>query len=297
MNFQVEVTSFCNLTCTECPNVQMSRERKMMSPEIWDAILSKYVVPFKNYGGERESPPTIIPHKDGEALLNKNFPAFLRSVGDADPSFKIDIYSHGLLLPKKPDFIPFLGTLPNKVRLMVSFHFFNHDGTKNDYAELTHYLRGLIDAAQIPRNVELIIVSHEIAPMTADLLAAWKSGWLPYLGPHLSAVHCNASINPWTGLMEDVATCHYDGCPYADFGHWFFGATGNVVVCCMDLEEEIILGNVMVDDPAKMLAKTEEFYAEQRRIREDKSRLKHEVCRNCFGMGVRNDLVQLGTKT
>jgi MoaA/NifB/PqqE/SkfB family radical SAM enzyme len=295
MNFQVEVTSYCSITCRECPNEFMERKRQHMPPEIWDTILKKYVIPFKHHGGERESPPTLIPHKDGEALLNKNFPAFLRSAADADPTFKIDIYSHGLLLPRKPDFIPFLGSLPNKVRLMVSFHFYNHDGTKNDYAELTHYLRGLIDAAQIPRNVELIIVSHEIAPMTAELLAAWKADWLPYIGPHLSAVHCNASINPWTGLMEDVATCHYDGCPYADFGHMFFGATGNVVACCMDLEEEIIFGNVMTDDPQEMVAKLDAFYAEQRRIQKEKLRAAHGVCANCYGQK-RSDLIDIGVK-
>jgi hypothetical protein len=93
--------------------------------------------------------------------------------------------------------------------------------------------------------------------------------------------------------MEDIATCHYNGCPYADFGHWFFGVTGNIIACCLDLEEEIVLGNVLVDSPVEMFAKTEAFYAEQRRMLEAKERVTHQVCANCFGQ-VRTDLIQLG---
>src|ERR1019366_6750220 len=123
---------------------------------------------------------------------------------------------------------------------------------------------------------------------------AWKSGWLPYVGRGLADVHCNASINPWTGLMADVATCKFDGCPYGDFGHMFFGATGNVIACCMDLEEEIVFGNVMRDDPAEMVAKLDAFYAEQRRIQREKTGLKHAVCANCFGLSKPEALIQLG---
>ena len=97
--------------------------------------------------------------------------------------------------------------------------------------------------------------------------------------------------------MEDQATCHYNGCPYADFGHWFFGATGNIIACCLDLEEEIIFGNVLEDDPVEMFAKTDAFYVEQRRILEAREQHPRGVCKNCFGQrrdDVPTELVQLG---
>lgn len=268
----------------------MKRDRKYLQPDVWHAILHKYILPYRDYGGVRECPPTVIPHKDGEALLNKRFPEYLQTLS-VDPSLKIDIYSHGLLLPRKPDFIPFLGSLPNKVRLMVSFHFYNHDGSTNDYAATTKYLRETY-LAGMPRNIELIIVSHLIKPMTTQRLEEWKESWRDCISAGLT-VHCNAAINPWTGTMEDVATCHYNGCPYGDMGHLFFGATGNVIACCMDLEEEIVFGNVMTHDPAEMIAKVDAFYAEQRRLQETKEKVTHQVCANCFGQK-RNDLQQLG---
>ncbi len=279
MNFQVETTSHCNLTCGYCPNRNMVRERTFISDEVWDAVLHKYVVPFRHINAF--TPPTFLPHKDGEILLNKRLPDRLLDLSVAAPDMKIDIYSHGLMLPTLAkagrDFFEFLSTLPNQVRYMMSYHPRNHDDSVNDYTQTIIYLRNVL--RDPPKNVEFITVSHKSKWVPESDQLSWKAMWtgLPI------TVHCNTSINPWTGLMEDVATCHYNGCPYADFGHWFFGVTGNVIACCLDLEEEIILGNVLHDDPAEMFTKTEAFYAEQRRILDAKELHPRGVWRNCFG--------------
>ena len=291
MNFQVETSSYCDLTCGYCPNRLMERQRTFMSDKVFDTVLNQYVVPYKHVNSF--SPPTFILHKDGEILLNKNLPNLMRRVANIAPDMKIDIYSHGLMLPKwrdrGQDFFEFLATLPNQVRYMMSFHPVNHDYSVNDYSEVIPYLKGVL--RDPPRNVEFITVSHKSKWVSEETQNNWRATWagLPI------TVHCNCSINPWTGLMEDVATCHYNGCPYSDFGHWFFGATGNVIACCMDLEEEIVLGNVMRDDPAEMFARTSEFYAEQRRILEAKELHPRGVCRNCFGQKRdTTELIQLG---
>lgn len=293
INFQVELTSYCDLTCGYCPNRDMARDRSFMSDEVWDAILNLYVVPYRHTNSF--CPPTFIGHKDGEPLLNKRLPDRLRDLSLAAPDMKIDIYSHGLMLPKwrdrGEDFFGFLATLPNRVRYMMSYHPYNHDNSKNDYTLVVDYLRRVL--RNPPPNVEFITVSHKSKWVSDELQELWRSIWHGYP----ITVHSNCSINPWTGRMEDIATCHYNGCPYADFGHWFFGATGNIIACCLDLEEEIILGNVLSDDPAEMFAKTDAFYAEQRRLLAEHLVPGHQVCYNCFGHK-RNDevgrLVQLG---
>ena len=109
-------------------------------------------------------------------------------------------------------------------------------------------------------------------------------------------VHCNCAINPWTGRIEE-GTVKFNGCPYGDFGHWFFGVTGNVIACCLDLEEEIVLGNVMKDTPVELLLRTQTFYAQQRHAMEQKLRPVWAVCDNCYGYdrADRNpELLQLG---
>ncbi len=301
MNFQIETTSLCNLTCVECPNHEMQRKREFMSMEVWDTILRDYVLPYKDVNSI--CPPTVIPHKDGEPLLNRKLPDMLKTISDLDSSLHVDIYSHGLLLPKlKYDFIGMLASLRNKVRLLVSFHFHNFDGTKNDYAETVLYFVRLFEGGVIPSNVELIFASHIVAPETQSTLDAWKESWRRFVDQKKVTVHSNASINPWTGRIDDPNVMKFDCCPYDAFFSMFFGVTGNVIACCMDLEEEIVFGNVMEDDPDEMFSVVDKFHAEQRRIKQEKTGLKHEVCRNCFGMGVRQDvgfdlnLVSLGTK-
>jgi sulfatase maturation enzyme AslB (radical SAM superfamily) len=298
MNFQVELHNFCNFTCGYCPNRDMARRREFMSNDVWDAILYLYIVPYRraNIAGTL-CPPTFIGHKDDEPLIDRKFPARLRDISNYTPDMKIDIYSNGVLLPawaeRGQDFIQFLSTLSSRVRFMMSYHPRNHDGSANDYGPVVKYLSEVL--LDPPPNVEFITVSHKSRWVSPEMQEGWRRTWagLPI------TVHSNCSINPWTGLMEDQATCHYDGCPYADFGHWFFGATGNIIACCLDLEEEIVLGNVLRDDPVEMFANTEAFYAEQRRIREVREQHPLGVCRNCFGQH-RNDalveLVPLGMK-
>ena len=279
MNFQIETTSFCNLTCPECPNWTMERERKTMTTEVFEKILHSYVIPFKNRNRNAGHNPTVIMHKDGEPLLNKRLPDFLRSIAAADPDLRVDIYSHGLLL--KRDFIDFLGTLPNKMRLLVSFHFFNHDGSQNDYTATTALLMDLFNGPRQkqPSNVEFILASHLVRPMTADKLNAWKQTWEGPISARRVTVHANTSINPWTGLIEEPGCTSFDACPYGDFGHMFFGATGNVIACCLDLEEEIVFGNVMDAVPMDMIQALNEFYS-----RVSRKDLQHQVCRYCLGV-------------
>lgn len=280
MNFQVELHNFCQFTCGYCPNKDMVRKREFMTDEVWQKILRDYIVPYRHHN--EFCPPTFIGHKDSEPLIDRKLTNRLRDLASAAPDMKADIYSNGVLLPawarRGEDFIDFLASLPIQVRYMMSYHPRNHDNSTNNYLPTIAYLSQKL--LHRPPNIEFITVSHKSKWVTEDMQHQWARAWygLPI------TVHANCSINPWTGLMEDQATCHYDGCPYSDFGHWFFGCTGNVIACCLDLEEEIVLGNVMDGTPpAVMFARTAEFYDQQKRLREARALHPRGVCRNCFG--------------
>ena len=267
----------------------MERKQELMKDEVWETILNHYIIPYRHVNAF--TPPTFIPHKDSESLMDRKLPARLRSLADAAPDMKIDIYSNGVLLPawakRGQDFMAFLATLPNRVRYLMSFHPVNHDYTTNDYGPTIAYLKGVL--RDPPPNVEFITVSHKSRWVSANVQEAWRAEWEGYP----ITVHCNASINPWTGLIEEEGTVQFNGCPYADFGHLFIGVTGNVIACCLDLEEEIVLGNVMREAPEVLFERADEFYKEQRWIQEAKEQHPLGVCRNCFGQN-REDLVQLG---
>ena len=289
------MNNYCNLTCGYCPNKDMERKREFMADDVWECILNQYIVPYKDVNSH--SPPTFIGHKDSEPLLDKKLPSRLSDLAAVAPDMKIDVYSNGLLLPKwrdrGQDFVDFLGALPNRSRYLMSYHPRNHDNSVNDYTETIRYLsRVLLDP---PPNVEFITVSHKSKWVSEDMQEAWRLTWagLPI------TVHCNCAINPWTGRIKEQATVKYNGCPYADFGHWFIGVTGNVIACCLDLEEEIVLGNVMVDTPVEMFARTKAFYAEQRETQRAKLAVNHQVCADCFGqvrVPASASMVQLGVR-
>ena len=159
MNFQIELHNYCNFTCGYCPNHVMQRKREYMTDEVWEAVLNLYVVPYRYHN--QFCPPTFIGHKDSEPLMDKKLPARLRSLADAAPDMKVDIYSNGVLLPswrdRGRDFMAFLASLPNRVRYMMSYHPVNHDDSTNDYAATVDYLRGVLRSP--PPNVEFITVS------------------------------------------------------------------------------------------------------------------------------------------
>lgn len=262
-----------------------------MTDEVWHTILHQYIVPYRHINAF--CPPTFIPHKDSEPLLDRKLLLRLRDLADAAPDMKIDVYSNGVLLPKwaerGQDFFEFLTTLPNRIRYLMSYHPRNYDHSVNEYETVINYLKNVL--SNPPHNVEFISVAHRSEWVSEEVQDAWVNEWKGYP----ITVHKNCSINPWTGLMEDIATCHYNGCPYADFGHLFIGATGNIIACCLDLEEEIVLGNVLTDNPTDMFNKTEAFYARQRQILAEKLKVDHPVCANCYGQQ-REDatLLQLG---
>lgn len=294
MNFQVEMHNFCNFTCGYCPNKDMERKREFMSDAVWEAILHKYIVPYRHVN--LHCPPTFVGHKDSEPLIDRKLPERLRGIASAAPDMNIDVYSNGVLLPKLSaqgrDFFELLESLPNRCRYLMSYHPRNHDNSVNDYSQVIPYLQEVLRYP--PPNVEFITVSHKSHWVTEEMQREWQRQWagLPI------TVHCNAALNPWTGRIQEEGTVQFNGCPYGDFGHWFFGATGNVIACCLDLEEEIVLGNVLRDDPAEMFTKTEAFYARQRQIKEEARKVDYPVCANCFGQKrdeeLINPLVQLG---
>lgn len=244
----------------------MARPRKFIDRSVWDAIFERYVIPFKDWNAH-QSRPTIIPHKDGEPLLNKNLPSLLESARRV-PSMAVDIYTHGLLLTK--EFVTFLGKLPNKARLLITFHFVNHDGSENDYSKANQVIRWALDHR--PKNLEIILVTHVTDGVPLDRLLGWQAAWG-------SVATVNKDINPWTGRISDSNAVTHGHCPYDSFNHVFFGVTGNVVACCMDLEEELVFGNVMTDEPLAVMERLRDFYAAQKR-----RELRSDLCNNCFGV-------------
>jgi len=267
MNIQFESTNRCNLTCFECPNRLMKRPKQDMAQNIFDKLLSDYIVPLE---GEN---PTIIPHKDGEPLLASNWEYMLRSISEQRPDVKIDLYTNGLFL--KDEVIDVLSSLPNKVRILVSFHF-----RMKESPELVDYKTLCYDTLEghlrhNHKNIDFVFVTHLHDGISREVLDEWAYYWnnVKKSFPNkLGGIHINEHINPWALTISDSHCISFSGCPYADGEHLFIGNTGNVLPCCMDLEEQIILGNIMTDSKEQIMNSREEFYAGD---------FSHPWCKKC----------------
>jgi hypothetical protein len=104
----------------------------------------------------------------------------------------------------------------------------------------------------------------------------WFKFWenLKSVNRSIYAIHANTAINPWAGKIKQENVIHFtEGCPYRSGDHLFIGVTGNVLPCCIDLEEEIVIGNIMEDDFDLILDVREEFYKKER---------NEELCKKCL---------------
>ncbi len=275
MNLQLETTSHCNLSCVECPHRLMKRKKMHMSEEVFQAVLDKIVPNLKNEEERLGYPPTIIWHKDGEPLLNPNLRSYMQRLSDLHPEFRINLYTNGLLLTE--DIINFLDSLKSRVWLLVSFHFYNADESRNDYSKIEELMVRILNSVKPYKNIDFIFTSHVTKFMSKLELGIWEKIWKDKVPEVRLTVGLNDCINPWTGLIQADNLAHFDSCPYADFGHIFVGVTGNIVSCCMALEEDIQFGNVLTDTVETIFERLEAFYARLR------ARRYPELCRKCVG--------------
>ena len=257
MNIQIELSSVCNLKCIECPQRLMKRERQFMSKEVFNRVL-EYICMIPDERKTKGYPPTLILHKDGEPLLHPDIRYFIRQISDARPDYRFNIYTNGLELTE--DFIEFIESLPNETRILISYHFFNGDGKRNEYSHIDHLLERCF--RKDFRKIEFILTSHVNRFCSEEFLKKWQSDLLEKTKDAKTkpVVAYNTHINPWTDLIHEENTVTFEGCPYMDFGHLFIGVTGNVLPCCMDLEEELVQGNIMTDPYNVIFSRLERFY-------------------------------------
>ncbi len=276
MNLQIEISNHCQLTCWECPHRLMKRKKAHMSEEVFQAILDKIIPNLKNEEARLGYPPTIILHKDGCPMLNPYLRSYMQRISDAHPEFRLNLYTNGLLLTE--DFLNFLDSLRCKTWLLISFHFYNYDGTRNDYSKVETLLFRVLNSIKPYKNIDFTFTSHVTKFMTKLELGIWEKIWKSKVPKGRVIIGLNDCINPWTGLIQADNLAHFDACPYADFGHIFVGVTGNIIPCCMDLEEKMTFGNVLIDSMESISERLDQFYAQLRK-RENYP----DLCRKCMG--------------
>ena len=239
-NLQIELTNACNLSCVECPHRVMQRTVCNMSDDVFTKILNEFIVGKNIFG--------VILSKDGEPLINNRLTSYINRISDVNQTVKIDLYTNGLFLNKQ--FLVNLASKPNMSRVMITFHFYDACGQKNDYQPLTDLL---LEVLQIPMpKISFSLITHITKFVSTQELDDWKKFWTQVkLANKFDAIIVNPHINPWNGKVPEGNTWN-DVCAYGHGMDLFIGNTGNVLACCADLDEEIIFGNIMTEPLIKL---------------------------------------------
>jgi sulfatase maturation enzyme AslB (radical SAM superfamily) len=234
-----------------------------MQDNLFEHILENYVMSLVKEG------ETVILHKDGEPLLHPSLFHYMSLLSLYKPDANIYLYTNGSLLT--PEFLEDVGRLRNNVRIMISFHF-----EENNLAYDTERIHKLIDACG--KNTRFIFVTHTHETTNIQERLAWQEFWLG-VKQNVYAIEnviVNHVLNSWGGRVKDKKVVPFDACPYQDFAHMFIGVTGNVVPCCLDLDEEMIVGNVL-RGRIDVITRLTDFYNALR-----KGNKPGKVCETCL---------------
>ena len=266
---QLELTNMCQLKCVECPNHLMTRSREVMKPAVLDNLVENYIM---GKGIE-----TVVLSKDGEPLLYPNIKEAIQKICEVSRC-RVEIYTNGLALNKQ--FVDYLTQFNNQFFVYLTFHRYDYLGNREERClGVCEELKRIIKSE--PDNVQIVVVVHATDYEDKGDLETWELYWNKKVRQYmcLHAAHVNYNINPWPRRqIRAVHNTDPKACPYTEGSHIFVGVTGNVTACCGDIDEEIILGNIVVDDPETIESNRYDFYYKMRN-----DVYSEELCQICIG--------------
>jgi sulfatase maturation enzyme AslB (radical SAM superfamily) len=107
--YTLEITSYCNMYCSYCPQPKMQRPKGHMSSETLEKCISIFKV--------RPNNNRLVIHHFGEPLMHPKLEERLLQIAEAD--LDIEFSTNGLLLE---DGLPMLLSIPAKIVITLSVH-------------------------------------------------------------------------------------------------------------------------------------------------------------------------------
>ncbi len=187
--YNIELTNYCNLKCSYCPQPTMGRAKGHMSEVILALCLEHSL--------KRRIGSALIINNFGEPLLHPELEARLRQIAAA--GIDIEINSNGVLLEKK---LPVLLSIPCRVELALSVHQWVQQGPDAYFAALKGWQERVAGT-----NVTIRQASNASEKMF--FFHAWSKGapqaWDPSL--YCEFLWDNRCTVLWNG---DLASCCID---------------------------------------------------------------------------------------
>lgn len=261
MNLQIELSTVCNWDCDYCPRPYLTRKKEFISYETFDKAIDTFI----------DETTTLILSKDGEPLMHPDF-CDLFSYAAGRYSGKIDIYTNGVFLTN--GVLDMLGSASNDINIFVTDHTISRSGIQSSTKTLFNFTNA-VDRGY--SNIILNLTKHAFDGKKAED-EAWLRLWNIYKHEHanIGSIHLNTHKNSWAGF---VGTEKYDSCPFMNYEFVGVGLTGNVTMCCLDLNEELVVGNILTDSKEAILSSRYKY--KQLITAKDVNTL--DPCKRCIG--------------
>lgn len=229
---QLETVTKCNAKCPFCPQNEIVRDPARMPTETWRKIIDD----TRGWG------ITYRPFLTNEPFVDNRMPEIVRYIKDNDPTARVEFNTNGELVTEK-----LAGQL---LDAGVDIMRFSIDG----------FSRETYEPSRIGINFE------KVMERTRRFLELWDEGgyrdkvftelrmievpenkheveaYRDYWGPRCSEVLITSMYQwPWTGQKrEDVVM---KPC-LKILDEMFFYTNGNATICCWDVHERAVVGNV-----------------------------------------------------
>jgi len=264
---QLETVTKCNAKCPFCPQNEIVRDPARMPAETWRKIVDD----TRGWG------VTYRPFLTNEPFVDNRMPEIVRYIKDNDPTARVEFNTNGELMTEKLS-----GEL---LAAGVDIMRFSIDGFSREtyepsriginfdkVMERTRRFLELWDEGGYRDKVFTELRMIEV-PENKHEVSAYRDYW----GPRCSEVLITTMYQwPWTGQKpEDVVL---KPCLKV-LDEMFFYTNGNATICCWDVHERAVVGNVNQQSVAEIW----ESYAAQcmRATLDDGRRDLLNLCSRC----------------
>ncbi len=230
---QLETVTKCNAKCAFCPQNEIMRDPARMPEETWKKIVDD----TRGWG------ITYRPFLTNEPFVDNRMPEIVRYIKDNDPTATVEFNTNGELVTEK------LGAA--LLEAGVDIMRFSIDGLSREtyepsrlgvnydrVMERTQRFLELWDEGGYRDKVFTELRMIEV-PENKHEIEAYREFW----GPKCSEVLITQLYQwPWTGQLRDdvvLKPC------LKVLDEMFFYSNGNATICCWDVHERAVIGNVL----------------------------------------------------
>ena len=237
----VESTNNCNIRCIFCPRRMSRKKIGNMNFKLFKKIVDECT----NYKKLFE----LYLHKDGEPLLAQNLPKMIKYAKDKKISEKVAIATNGILLDEKKSLqilksgldemtVSLDAVTPETYEKIKGVPAFNFNVIEQNIKRFIELRNG--QNLTNPMVKLKIIYMKETKKEVNDFIKKWK--------PIADSVPVRAYIT-WAKSVNDrnVKSIKFPSEPHpclAPFGNLAINWDGEVSVCCVDWNKDLIVGDV-----------------------------------------------------